>query len=586
MADPAGSESASPFASVEALISANARERPTKLALCDVEGVGLTYGELLPALRLTTDGLASAGIEPGERVAVILPNGFCSALVSLAAMRIGCLVPLNPSSTDREITDVLNRVRPRLVVTGPCMAAADTANRLGIPVAEVNGVSGILNGELRFAAPVIARRTATSNDAVVIPTSGTTSRPKLVRLTHKNVLAAATAAAAKPYALESTDIRLNIMPMFHLQGLLGGVVAPLITGGTSICATSFVAEDVYTWIERFEATWFAATPAMHQLLLDASHAESDLTSIRFVRIGSAPSSGEFRKRVAEVFDAPVIEAYGMTEAFEIASTDVEGPASSRAVGPPRACEVSVRDIGLDTNAGELLVRGPTVTPGYLDECGNEDEDHFVDEDWFCTGDVGYIDERGQVVIHGRRQEFINRGGEKISPYEVEEAILTCAHVGEVAVFPVSHPVLGEDVAAAIVPRETFDSPDAIRKTLTPLVAPHKIPREILVLESLPRTETGKIQRGALREILETKHAAKATPLERTVVTLWQDAFGLERVELSDSFFELGGDSFVATALRAAVSDAFGVTLPADAVYDETDTPERMARAIVALRAGG
>jgi oxalate---CoA ligase len=336
--------------------------------------------------------------------------------------------------------------------------------------------------------------------ALVLHTSGTTSRPKRVPLKHRN-LAASVQHIAATYALTPEDVSLCVMPLFHVHGLVASTLGTLATGGTVVVPAKFNPLSFWRIARDQGATWYSAVPTIHQLLLarveTGAAKPAGAEKLRFIRSCSASLPPQVMQDLEAAFGAPVLEAYGMTEAAHQMASNPLPPRARKAgsVGPGTDVQISIRDTNGDTVApgvaGEVCIKGPNVITGY--ENNPEANASAFFGEWFRTGDQGYLDENGYLTLVGRLKEMINRGGEKISPREIDEVLLTHPAVAEAVCFGVSHKTWGEEVAAAVVLRDSVTESDLLAYCKERL-AEFKRPKQIHITETIPRTATGKIQR--------------------------------------------------------------------------------------------
>jgi acyl-CoA synthetase (AMP-forming)/AMP-acid ligase II len=342
----------------------------------------------------------------------------------------------------------------------------------------------------------------------VLHTSGTTSRPKIVPLAHKNVCASAR-NIRECLGLTANDRGLVIMPLFHIHGLIAALLAPLSAGGEVYCSPGFNALKFFAWFADVRPTWYTGVPTMHQaILMRAANNPEALKNhrLRFIRSSSSALPPTVIAELERVFGVPVIEAYGMTEAaHQMASNRLPpGKRKPGTVGPSAGPEIRVVDttgkpvpLGV---AGEIVIRGVNVMKEYENN-PQANADAFYDG-WFRTGDQGVMDDEGYVSITGRLKEIINRGGEKISPREVDEIIMEHPAVHQCVTFGMPHDMLGEDVAAAVVLRQGAEASDReLRDFASERLAAFKVPRKILILPEIPVGATGKLQRIGLAKKL-------------------------------------------------------------------------------------
>ena len=483
----------------------------------------LSYGALAELCVETVAGLNGVGIGAGDRVAIVLPNGPEMAACFVAVGSAATAAPLNPAYREEEFAFYIEDLSAKalIVMRGDDTAARAAAAGLGTPIIELVPVDGGAAGAFTLdmsALPASAAAKpgpAGSDDvALVLHTSGTTARPKIVPLTGGNVSASAS-HIAKSLALVPDDVCLNIMPLFHIHGLIAAVLSSLSAGATVTCTPGFNALRFFGWLSDIDPTWYTAVPTMHQAILSRAGRNAEVIEkarLRFVRSSSASLPPQVMGQVEETFGCPLVEAYGMTEASHQMASNPLPPAARKpsSVGIPAGPEVAVMDDDgtiLEQGAiGEVVIRGPNVTLGY--ESNPEANAKSFTDGWFRTGDQGRFDEEGYLFLTGRLKEQINRGGEKISPIEVDTVLLDHPAVQQVCVFAVPHEKLGEEVAAAIVLADGAEASEGeIRDFAAARLADFKVPRKMVFLEEIPKGATGKIQRIGLAEKLGLVGAA-------------------------------------------------------------------------------
>ena len=484
-------------------------------ALSAPGGTPLTYLALRALIADVTRSLASRGIGPGDRVGIVLDNGPEMAAAFLSIGSAATAAPLNPSYRAEEFEFYLTDLRAKLLIVaaGKDTPAVGVAQKLGIPVARLTAHpergSGTFSlqyeGDAPDAGPI---REVTPDDiALVLHTSGTTSRPKIVPLAHKNIAASASNIRTT-LALTSNDRGLVIMPLFHIHGLIAALSAPLSAGGEVCCSPGFNALKFFAWLDEVKPTWYTGVPTMHQAILLRAPGNAEIVKrhrLRFLRSSSSALPPTVIAELERTFGVPGVEAYGMTEAtHQMASNPLAGPRKPGTVGPSGGPEIRVVDETGTTvppgHTGEIVIRGPNVMTAYENN-PKANADAFYDE-WFRTGDQGTMDEDGYVSITGRLKEIINRGGEKISPREVDEIIMNHPAVHQCVTFAMPHEMLGEDVAAAVVLRQGSAATDKeLREFVSGRLAPYKVPRKILILTEIPVGATGKLQRIGLAQKL-------------------------------------------------------------------------------------
>ena len=453
--------------------------------------------------------LAERGIGPGDRVAIVLPNGPEMAVAFLTVAAACCAAPLNPAYKADEFEFYLSDLKPAAIILAPdgAQAAAETAARLGIPLLTLTAAEGDAAGLFRLqgashtGAGKPIRASAPHDPALVLHTSGTTARPKIVPLTNANVVASAR-HIAQSLALAPSDTCLNVMPLFHIHGLIAAVTASLSANAAVCCTPGFNAFKFADLLREVKPTWYTAVPTMHQAILMRMRAHTDqarAAKLRFIRSSSASLPPQVMAELEEVFGAPVIEAYGMTEAAHQMASNPLPPRVRKpgAVGIAAGPEIAIMDddniILPQGEIGEVVIRGPNVTPGY-DSNPSANAKAFTDG-WFRTGDQGKLDEEGYLFLTGRLKEQINRGGEKISPLEVDVVLLDHPAIAQACTFGIPHDKLGEEVGVAVVLHPGVAATEAeIREFAALRLSAFKVPRRVLVMDDIPKGATGKIQR--------------------------------------------------------------------------------------------
>ena len=466
-------------------------------------------------VQQTGHALNAAGIGRGDRVATVLANGPEMAACFVATAAFCTAAPLNPAYKAEELEFYLSDLKPAALIMaqGDDGPAREVAARIGLPVIDMIPMAGPA-GLFRLDTSCLPAFTAAlpgyahpDDTALVLHTSGTTARPKIVPLTSRN-LAASAGNIARSLRLSQTDICLNVMPLFHIHGLIAAVLASLHAGAGVSCTAGFNAFKFPEWLGQVRPTWYTAVPTMHQAILMRMRdrvEQAQAAGLRLVRSSSASLPPQVMAELEHVFGSPVVEAYGMTEAaHQMCCNPLDGPRKPGSVGLPAGPEVAVMN---DTGAilpqgetGEVVIRGDNVTPGY--DANPEATARAFTAGWFRTGDQGRIDEDGYLFLTGRLKEQINRGGEKISPLEIDVVLLDHPCVTQVVTFGVPHEKLGEEVAAAIVLREgSATTAHQIRDFAASRLAPYKVPRRVLLMSDIPKGATGKVQRVGLAQKL-------------------------------------------------------------------------------------
>ena len=473
--------------------------------------VPLRYGAMLALMARTMATLNTWGIGRGDRIAIALPNCPEMACAFVAIAGACTAAPLNTAYRADEFEFYLGDLQARALVVaqGSDSPAIAVAQRMGIPVISLEPLPEQGAGSFALHATDLAEHAsyapggpAEPDDvALILHTSGTTSRPKIVPLSHRNVCASARNICTT-LQLTAADRELHVMPLFHIHGLIAGVLAPMAAGSQIFCTPGFNALKFFGWMKECRPTWYTAVPTMHQTILARAAGNQEVIKanpLRFIRSSSSSMPPQVIAEIERVFDAPLIESYGMTEAaHQMASSPL--PPALRipgSVGVAAGPEIAIMDAAgvllRSGEVGEVVIRGGNVTQGYENNPAANAE-AFV-HGWFRTGDQGVLDAQGYLTLTGRLKEIINRGGEKISPREVDEVLMDHPAVAQVVTFGMPHDKLGEDVAAAVVLREGQQLTEReLRAFAATRLADFKVPRKLLFMAEIPKGATGKLQR--------------------------------------------------------------------------------------------
>lgn len=593
--------------SIRHLLEEQAIRAPGAAAIVAPGRTPLTYDHLLRCTDEVVDTLNAMGIGRNDRVALVLPNGPEMAVAFLAVAAGATSAPLNPAYRAEEFDFYLSDLGATalIVQTGIDSPARAVASVRGIPVIELTPLleadagTFTLAGEGR-AESVEGGFSEPDDVALVLHTSGTTSRPKVVPLSQVNLCTSARNVQAA-LELVDTDRCLNVMPLFHIHGLIGATLSSLASGASVVCTPGFYAPKFFEWMGEFCPTWYTAVPTMHQAILARAADNCERIAccrLRFIRSSSSALPPQVMAELERVFDAPVIEAYGMTEASHQMASNPLPPRARKpgSVGVAAGPEVAIMDEGgvllAAGQAGEVVIRGTNVARGYE---GNTTANASAFTDgWFRTGDQGYVDEEGYLYLTGRLKELINRGGEKISPREVEEVLMDHPAVAQVVTFAVPDARLGEEVAAAAVLREGAAASDReLREFAAGRLADFKVPRWVVIVDEIPKGPTGKLQRIGLHEKLglpvggpeqpagRAEYVAPRTPVEKLVAGMWVELLGVEQVGVDDGFLDLGGDSMLVTQFVSRLREDLDVEMSLVRLFEEP-TVAGVARAIEEL----
>lgn len=485
----------------------------------------MTYGELRRLSGDVAGALHTNGIGRGDRVAIVLPNGpeMAAAFVTIAQSAV--TAPLNPGYREDEFAFYLEDLKAKAIVLaegddGPALAAAARFGMVVLRVKVADGASAglfTLGSDGAAGAPKDASAPDANDIALILHTSGTTSRPKIVPLLQSNVAASAR-NIRESLALTPNDRCMNVMPLFHIHGLIAAITASLSAGASIWCAPGFDALKFFGWLSDAKPSWYTAVPTMHQAILSRAARNADViadANLRFLRSSSASLPAQVMTELNEVFGAPVIEGYGMTEAtHQMASNPlpprVQKPGSVGVEAGPMVRIADEAEDRLINGTGEIVISGPNVTPGYEGNPEANAKNFFMADGarWFRTGDQGAFDDEGYLSLTGRLKEIINRGGEKISPLEVDGVLLDHPAVVQVVTFALPHPKLGEEVAVAVVLSAMGAATEQdIRAFAKERMADFKVPRRVIIMDEIPKGATGKMQRIGLAEKLGLTDAA-------------------------------------------------------------------------------
>ena len=576
---------------------------PDRIAIIEPGLCELSYAQLWQSLATLAQTLRESGIGPGHTVAVILPDGACGVVSLLGAASVCACAPLNPALTEAELeTDLRELNAVAVIATAESQAVKAAAATLKLPVIEVSLRENACTWRVSGSLPAAGKRSAEPDNggaALLLYTSATTGRRKLVPLSAGN-LHAMLENTARVLQLTPDDRLLMLARLFHTQGILSPF-AQLLSGGSVIVTQGFSPHLFVEWLQHLQPTWYTCGPTLHRAILThlEEHPLTQATCLRFVRSGGSALTPALRMALEEALRVPVLNVYGLSETGAVACTTPETCGSgeySGSVGTSMGPEIAVASADGTLLAagheGEVVIAGPTVMSGYLNDPSANREAFFGR--WFRTGDLGRLDADGYLYITGRLKEMINRGGQKIIPDEVDAVLSVHEAVMEVATFGLPHPTLGEDVACAVVLRNGFvTSQRELRKFAEQRLAAFKVPRNVFFVDSIPRGATGKPQRRALRErfsdgpipqrpgfappdrrlhpptlrdyLLQKRVLAGARPVDvdKGVLYLWRKHSKSDLTQWGEDFFTVGGDSLSAVAMLAEAEALFGLELALD-----------------------
>ena len=577
-----GEELNKPLLTVESMLDFM-RARGKAPAIISYEGHVLQYEQLAVHIERTRTWLNRMGIGSNKRVAIVMPNGPEMAVSFLSVMASATAAPLNfnyPETEYRFYLDDLNA--DALIVPADFETpAVKVAEELSVPVFRLishETGNGLFSLESDIPAETATHSYTQPEDiGMILHTSGTTSRPKIVPLPLLNLLTSAH-NVKNSLQLKDTDRCLNMMPLFHIHGIIAALLGSMAAGGSIICTKGFAAETLPCWINDLAPTWYTAVPTIHQSVFETVSRNKEAfntKNIRLIRSSSASLPPSVMKQLSELFDAPVIEAFGMTEAAHQIACNPLPPAKAipGSVGLPAGPEICI--LGPDGNMlpvgeiGEVCIRGRNVFSGYENnETANREA---FTNGWFRTGDQGYIDENGYLYLTGRLKELINRGGQKISPREIDEVLLTHPQIKQAVAFGIPHKMLGETIGAAIVLHPGGRVSDTeLRTYLAERLSRYKIPQQFVFVDEVPKGPTGKLQRIGLHEklrtLMETDYVSPDNPIQHTISRAFEQVLDVEKVGQHANFFQLGGDSLSAANLLVIINEETGATLDVEDVF--------------------
>jgi acyl-CoA synthetase (AMP-forming)/AMP-acid ligase II len=593
-----------PFSSLYDLLRGHAQRFADASAILAPECAPLSYRRLYRHIDDIGRTLRAKGLGRDDRIAVLMPNGPELAVVIVAVAANAACASINPAYSAEELDRYFADLKPRalIVPAGVDSPARRVAQAHGVPVFDLSPTgeaAGLFTLSGAAAGEPSSDPVGPGATALFLFTSGTTSRPKIVPLTHANICASAFSAVAA-LRLTEADRCLNVLPLFHGHGLIATVMTSLAGGGGVVCTPGCDVNRFFGWLRDFAPTWYSAVPTMHQAILAQARLNPEQVAgirLRLVRSASAPLPPRVFAELEQTFGTSVIEFYGMTETASapIACNPLP-PRKSKpgSVGIPVGLDVAILndrgDVLPTGQIGHVTVRGGSVMPGYDGDAAATAA--AFTGDWFKTGDQGFFDEEGYLYLSGRTREMINRGGENIAPREVDEALLEHPAVAEAVTFAVLHATLGEDVAAAVVLRPNADATAKdIRQFAAGRLADFKVPRQVLIVEQLPKGSTGKVQRIGLAEKLglagaaSRNFAAPRTPLETILAGIWADVLRLDQVGIHDDFFALGGDSLLAAHVLTSIHDAMHLEVGVVSLFDAPTVAEMAEHLETLLKAG-
>jgi oxalate---CoA ligase len=572
---------------------------PDRHAILMPDSSCLTYQQLGHHIDKGSRYLLQHGLGNNKRIAVIMPNGPEMVVAFYAISNVAIYVPLNPAFPVEELKNYLEIIGVDAVMmkAGTGLPVNPAAHELALPVITMRPYHPGAAGSFELHTEDLPENetpflySGGDDTAVVMHTSGTTAKPKIVPLTHTNLCAVVEKNVAL-FDMTEKDRCINVIPQFHIYSIVCPILCTAAAGGSVICTETFDPGEFLRMIEEMSPTWYAASPATHQAILQYAEKERVIPvrhKLCRIQSGGAPLTADLAEKLKRYFGVMVIQGYGLTETSAMGTCNPPIPdrIKPNSVGMPVGCEISILDDDghplFPGQTGQILIKGPGVTAGY--ENDEEANDESFCDGWFATGDQGYLDEEGYLFITGRIKEMINRGGEKLSPYEVEEALSRHPDVSEAAVYAIPHGSLGEVPAAMVVLKPgSYVTPTQLKAFLRKKIALFKIPVKIKMVEKIPRGPAGKIQRSRLYQCEQDEaigmasssgqkdkmmdYVAPRTDEERKLADIWCNLLNIENIGVKDDFFDLGGDSLLFAYLIVEMERISGRRIPLNLIMDK------------------
>ncbi|MCD4694441.1 non-ribosomal peptide synthetase [bacterium] len=544
--------------SVFSLFKFLSQKNKNKLALQSVFGLNLSFKGLFEQLDVLIGKLHSFGIKKNNRIVIVLPQGVEMTMACLLGLSCACIAPLNPIYKKKEFDFYFSDIKPSLLITlrGFDSEALKVAQEKNIPIARIFLKGFGFDLELPQNKEVSTERDLPGLDdiSLVLHTSGTTSNPKLVPLIQKNIIFSAN-NTIDSLELGEDDRCLDLMPIFHIHGLVVTLSA-LFSGGSVISAPKFEKNKFFNWLDEFKPTWYTGVPTVHQVIIKESRENKEIlekNKIKKIRSSSAPLSPEILSSLEGIFNCPVLESYGMTEAaLQITSNQLPpGKRKPGSAGKANNLELAIideEDNFLEKNKlGEIIIKGENVMSGYENNL-KANKESFING-WLRTGDLGYLDKDDFLFIKGRAKEMVNRGGEKIFLREIDEALLRNNKIEQGVGFIAPHPSLGEEIFAAVILKSGRKVTERdIKEKLRKKISDFKIPKRIIFVSDIPKGPSGKLKRIDLYNQLKRKgyfdniHRDSDRGVENTLIDIWRKVLEKDNIGIDDNFFELGGSS--------------------------------------------
>ncbi len=579
------------------------RDNSQKMAISSTDGrPSLTYQALLDLTQAIVVQLRSLGLEPGDIVAIALDNGadFLTSILSVAS--IATALPLNPNQPEAEIRRYFQQldIKAVIIANNSKSAICAVADSLNILILELNVDVTAPAGQFRLSKTSSLVQSANiintskkispklSDYAVLVGTSGATGQPKIISLTHESFFVSIN-HAAEWMQLTQSDRSLVLTPLAMLHALVRSSCPLLLKGGEVVCTPGYNPAEILDWIDRYQPSFFTAVPSMYRSILQQVN-EMNWTpkksSLRFLVTGSDKIVASEIQAVESVFSVPLIQFYGMSEVSPLPAVRGLPPeiTPDGAIGKINplwqvACLDEELNLLLPEQEGEIVLRG-----GYINQLVGISQDRkSKSDDWFHTGDLGYLDSQGFLYFTGRVDNRINRGGKKIYAVDVESVLLTHPAIKAAVVFGIEDNLYGECIGAVVVLHSGHSATsESIRKFMLSQIAEFKVPDLILIEDTLPLNTFGKVKRKTLaahfglKNVLaykkqaainaRTKYIAPRTQVERDLAQIWSNLLKVDFLSIEDNFFALGGHSLLAIQMLFCIQEVFAVDLPMHSLF--------------------
>jgi oxalate---CoA ligase len=573
--------------SLSHVLTTLAYKSPDAAAIAAPGRADLSFQALFESISIAHRQLRALGVKRGDRVMLFAPgNSPETASLSLAIAASATAIIVNPDLSNSELSYYLEGLPPQAILAFPQQfdRLVEIAQQAGIPlikvIVDVTAPAGTYHLDLLPAHNIsgdISDWAIDRDIALITMTSGSTGTPKFVPITHAAICDSC-AQASQLLQLSPDDICLNLLSLFHVHGSISNFLLPLLSGSKVAFYGDFNPKYFSDWLIESRATWYSVGPTLHLAILRAISQNLDRIaahSLRFIRSGSSVLSPQTIAELERLLGVPLVQGYGMSELPLFTSTPFPPIEGNRGFIPIcNSTKIAIMDeIGNcvpNGTVGEIFVSGENVMSGYIGS--HEANANAFCDGWLQTGDLGWLDAAGYLHLAGRLKEIINRGGNKVSPQEVDNVLMQFSEVEEVGTFGISHPRLGEDVVAAVVLKQGKSITErTLRTLLFDRLTDFKVPSQIIFVEAIPKGKTGKIQRNVLAnkfaDRLQVTHATPRNELELKIADLFANVLDLDRVSIYDNFFLLGGDSLIGTQLVSRICQTFAVNIPLRSIFE-------------------